>query len=146
MSGPSQSAGNQESYDTPRISEAEWEVMKQVWEAHPVTASDLVEKLGPARGWSGQTVKTLISRLVKKEVLGFEVQGKRYHYYPKVTQEDCVAAESQSFLSRVFGGSPSPLLAHFVQRSELGREEIEGLQKLLAAKEKQADANSRRKE
>lgn len=120
----------------PRITDAEWEVMNVIWENPPKTAQEVVLGLADARTWSPRTVKTLITRLVKKRVLEFEQLGQRYLYRPLVSREECVRAEGQSFLRRVAGGSLSPLLAHFVRESQLSAEEIAELRRILAEKER----------
>ncbi|MCI0589272.1 MAG: BlaI/MecI/CopY family transcriptional regulator [Planctomycetes bacterium] len=119
----------------PRISEAEWKVMRVLWEEHPRTASQVAQALGPQAAWTDRTVKTLLARLVKKGVLSTESDGKRYLYEPAVSREACVAAEGRSFVARVFDGSASPLLLHFVKRSRLTRGEIEELRRILEEKE-----------
>jgi BlaI family penicillinase repressor len=121
----------------PSISDAEWEVMAVLWDQSPLMASDLVERLaGPngTRGWSPRTVKTLLNRLVKKGALSYETQGKRYLYRPALRREQCVRAESRSFLSRVFGGAVGPMLVHFATHADLSPEEVEALQRVLARK------------
>ena len=122
----------------PRISEAEWDVMRVVWGKNPVTASDVAEVLSPKRGWSDRTVKTLLSRLVKKRALAFDVEGKRYLYRPRLARAACEQAESDSFLARVFGGAASPLLAYLVREKGLSRKEISELRRLLAERERSA--------
>jgi len=120
----------------PRISEAEWAVMRVLWEAEGATAArEVAQELGTTRDWSERTVKTLLARLVKKGVLGFETQGNRYLYHPLVSREECVQQESRSFLDRVFGGELSPLLASFVRSGELSREELDALRELLDQEE-----------
>ena len=121
--------------DTPKISEAEWEVMNVVWDQHPVTAQDVHSALGEARDWSPRTVKTLLGRLVKKGALGFEAEGKRYRYHARVSREECVRAESRSFLDRVLGGSASPLLATFLEEGQPSAAELAELRRLLDEKE-----------
>src|SRR5688572_5134769 len=120
----------------PNISEAEWEVMRVVWEGHPATANEIVERLAGEKDWSPRTVKTMLNRLVKKRALGFTEEGKRYLYRPLVSQEECVRDESRSFLDRVFGGALGPMLNHFVRNERLSAEEIAELKRLLAKKEK----------
>ena len=118
----------------PRISETEWEVMKVVWEQTPCPASRIIAALNlNQRGgsWHPKTVKAFLNRLVKKKALGFKLDGRAYLYHPLVRQNECAAAASQSFLERVFGGSLQPMLAHFVSRKRLSREEIRELKKLL---------------
>jgi BlaI family penicillinase repressor len=119
--------------DLPRISEAEWDVMRVVWERHPVTAATVAREVRSRRDWSVRTVKTLLSRLVRKGALDYEVDGKRYLYRPLVEREDCARAESRSFLDRVFGGAVRPALVHLVREADLSTEESTELLRLLDA-------------
>ena len=115
----------------PRISETEWEIMKVCWERSPGTAQEIIDALSAGDQWHPKTVKTLLNRLVKKRALGFKKSGRTYLYAPLVTENDCVAAESESFLDRVFGGSLHPLLAHFAETRKLSPVEILELKRLL---------------
>ena len=115
----------------PRISEAEWLVMKVVWKRPRAGAHEIVDALAETTSWTPATVKTLLSRLVKKKVLGFEKEGKSYLYFAKAPEADCQRAEAESFLKRVFDGSPTPMLAHFLEARKLTKKEIAGLERLL---------------
>ena len=118
----------------PNISEAEWEVMKVLWNKSPLTAKEIIDHLDNKTDWKPKTIKTLISRLVKKEVLGFKPEGKIYLYYPLYKENECVKAEGKSFLNRIFGGSVKPMLAHFLEEEELSPSEIDELKKILEKK------------
>lgn len=119
------------------ISAAEWEVMNVLWSAAgPMTAGDVIAALAGRRDWSPRTVKTLLNRLVGKGALGFDADGKRYLYRPRVSREACVRTEGRSFLSRVFGGAIGPMLIHFAAEAELSPEEVAALQRILAGKRK----------
>jgi BlaI family penicillinase repressor len=122
--------------NTPNISDAEWEVMRVIWEKSPIPANEVVERLGPLRGWSPQTIKTMLNRLVRKGALAFEAEGKRYLYRPRVTRDQCVRMESRSFLDRVFGGAAAPMLDYFVRNTRLSAEEIAELRRILSRKGK----------
>jgi BlaI family penicillinase repressor len=115
----------------PRISDAEWEVMLLLWEQSPLTAANVVATLAPVHNWNERTVKTLLSRLVKKGALSVEPDGKRYLYSAAVSRDACVRRESRTFLDRVFGGSASPMLAHFVREGGLNEKQIKELRSLL---------------
>ena len=121
---------------TPRITETEWEIMKVCWRCSPVSAQEIIDALAAPDPWHPKTVKTLLNRLVKKRALGFKKEGRAYLYEPLVAEKDCVTAESQSFLDRVFGGSLKPMLSHFVENRALTPGEIAELKKLLQPKDK----------
>jgi len=120
----------------PKISEAEWEVMKVIWDHPSLPASEVAERLSAQKDWSPRTVKTLLARLVRKRALAFKSDGVRYLYEPKVRKEDLVERESRTFLNRVFDGVTTPMLVHFVKNTKLSREEIQELKLILTEKEK----------
>ena len=119
----------------PRISDAEWEVMKVLWAESPATANEVVDKLD-GMGWSPKTIKTLINRLLKKGALDFKKRGRVYLYYPKLQQEECVRAEQKSFIKRVYGGSLVPMMANLIEDENLSQEELEELRRILNEKER----------
>src|ERR1051325_1153426 len=127
----------------PKISETEWEVMRVVWARHPVTASEIIDELSKGdASWHPKPTRTLLGRLVKKKALDYEARGRSYVYEPRVTERECVASASSSFLDRVFGGALRPLLAHFVEARQLQANELQELKELL---EKSASARKGRK-
>jgi BlaI family transcriptional regulator, penicillinase repressor len=119
---------------SPRISEAEWQVMDVLWTQSPQTANEIVERLARDTDWEPATIKTMLNRLVKKGALKFKAEGKRYLYAPAVTRDVSVRTEGRSFLDRVFGGAAGPLIAHFVEDAKLSRDEIAELRRLLDRK------------
>ncbi|HZO84611.1 MAG TPA: BlaI/MecI/CopY family transcriptional regulator [Verrucomicrobiae bacterium] len=118
----------------PRISDAEWTIMKVLWARSPASANQIIETPAIKRAMHPQVVRTLINRLVKKGVVGFKKEGRAHLFQPLVREADCVRAASKSFLARVFGGAFQPMLAHFLEHEELTDEDIEKLQRLLRKK------------
>ncbi len=113
------------------ISDAEWQVMNVVWDHQPLTAQDVVARLQEQADWAPATIKTMLHRLVRKEVLTYQSQGNRYVYRARARRSDCVRQESRSFLERVFGGESAPLVAHFLRNAKLSAAEIQQLRKIL---------------
>jgi len=123
----------------PSISDAEWQVMEVVWSAEPepIAANDVVAALESTTDWKDKTIRTMLNRLVNKGALGFEADGKRYLYKPKVARGACVRVQSRSFLSRVFGGATGAALLHFVEEHDLTPAEVEQLRRVLATRRKE---------
>lgn len=115
----------------PRISDAEWLVMQEVWRKPGISAQEVVDALSGVKDWSPATIKTLLNRLLKKGALDFRKAGKSYLYWPKATEEECRNAEAESFLQRVFNGSLTPMIAHFAKTRRLSKAEIAELRDLL---------------
>lgn len=122
--------------ETPKISDAEWEVMKAIWEKSPQTSSEIIEKTKPATKWSPKTIHTLIGRLVNKGALGVNKETQLYTYYPLVSEEKCKKEETRNFLKKVYDGSLNLLLVNFIKDEDLSSKEIEELKALLEDKDK----------
>ena len=116
---------------TVKISDSEWLIMAHLWEHSPQTAGEIVTALQTTSDWQPRTIRTLLSRLVKKGALGYSREGRSYLYRPNVTEKECVKAVSESFLDRVFGGAVQPMLSHFVSQKKLSKKEIEELKRIL---------------
>jgi BlaI family transcriptional regulator, penicillinase repressor len=114
---------------TERISDAEHAVMEVLWEDSPLTAQDVVERV--SRDWSANTVKTLLGRLLAKNIIAHEEAGRRYLYRPLVARGDYVEGESRRLIDRLFGGRLTPLVAHLAERDALSNDDIAEIEALL---------------
>lgn len=119
----------------PKISESEWQVMHVLWSNGSLTANEVVKELTGKTKWKPKTIKTLITRLMKKGAVKFEKEGRKYRYYPAVSQAECVRMERRSFVRRVYGGTTRPMLAAFLEDAKLSAEDISELRKILEQKE-----------
>jgi len=118
----------------PKISEAEWEVMNVLWEKSPRTASEVIQALQEKTDWKPKTIRTLLDRLVKKEVVGVSQHQKVYTFTPLYSQSECQRAEAKSFLNRIYGGTMKSMLVHFFEEESLTEEEIKELRNMLNEK------------
>ncbi|AVQ39251.1 CopY/TcrY family copper transport repressor [Clostridium botulinum] len=123
--------------DMPKISAAEWEVMKLLWKESPLTSEKIINSLTEKMDWSTQTVKTFITRLLKKEAISFEKVGRAYNYYPLISEDECIKAENQSFLQKVYDGAVGMLFTRFLEEETLSEEEIEELEQILKDKKEE---------
>ena len=132
----------------PQISDAEWEVMKAVWDggAAGLTAGDVVDAVVKVQAWHPRTIKTLLTRLVQKKAVDVRVEGRRYLYRARVGRDAALRRESRSFLSRVFGGAVAPAVVHLLEQSDLKLtpQEIEQLRAILERESGERDKATRR--
>lgn len=120
----------------PKIAESEWRVMQVLWQKGPQTANEIVNALQGEVRWKPRTIKTLISRLVKKGAVKYTDEGYRYRYTAAVNESKCIRSETKSFIGRVYQGAMKPALAAFLEDAELSDKEIDALQEILDQKRK----------
>lgn len=116
-----------------RIAISEWKVMEVLWQEPNILAAQVVHAL-TYTGWSDKTIKTLLSRLVKKGLIDYAKEGKSYRYYPLVNREDCIQQESKEFINKIFGGSGKEFMASFLKSENLSKDDIEELKNILNKK------------
>ena len=114
-----------------RLPDAELEVMQALWQCTPPAArADLEAILQKTHPMAMTTLLTLLTRLSEKKFLSIEKQGRRSVYTPLVSREEYQAAQSKTFVEKLFGGSMSAFAAALCQ-SRLRREELQGLRQPL---------------
>ena len=117
-----------------KISPAEWEVLNVLWEKSPATGAEVCAALAGEQEWHPKTVGTFLARLVEKGIVKVRREGKANVYAPLKSRRQCIRAEGDSFLRRVFRGSCGPMLLHFVEQADLSPAEIRELERALKQK------------
>ena len=77
------------------------------------------------------TVKTLLSRLVAKQAVATEPDGKRFLYTPVLARADYLGGESKRLVERLFGGRAAPLFAHLAETEALTEADLAEIEALL---------------
>ena len=121
--------------DYPRVSDAEWEVMKVLWENSPLTSSEVIEAIKRDTDWSPKTIHTLISRLVKKNAISVDKSTSFYKYTPLVSQNELRKVETKSFIEKIYNGSLQLLISNFIKEETLTEKEIQELKRILDEKD-----------
>ncbi len=114
------------------ISEAESVVLEVLWQRGSGYVEDVMSALPGDREWHESTVKTLLSRLVKKGALRTVMEGRKFRYLPGLKREHWLSAETKSLVDRLFDGRIAPLVAHFSKQQKLSPQDVLELKKLIA--------------
>ena len=115
----------------PQISEAEFEVMKIVWQYAPVSTNEITDRLMKTTSWGAKTIQTLIKRLTNKGALTYEKEGRVYVYTPLVKENEYISQQSNSFLRRFYDGDITAMLSAYIKNDRLSAEEIGTLRSIL---------------
>lgn len=123
------------------ISEAEWEIMRVVWANVTVTSREVIDILTDKMDWKESTIKTLIGRLVNKEVLKTEKEGRRFIYSANISEKESVRSYSEDILDRVCDTKDVLVVQHLIKDAKLSQENIKDLIRLLEDKAESAPEN-----
>jgi BlaI family penicillinase repressor len=116
-----------------KLSEFELDVMAHFWSDGDLSAPELFERFGEARGVTYSTVKTIVDRLEQKGAIErVSKDGRTIFYRPAVKQERLQKPLLKSLVRRLFGGDLRPLFAQLLRDERLSDEDLEYVQKLVA--------------
>lgn len=121
-----------------QISDAEWQVMKIIWMQGEQTSTDLIKVLEKRFSWTKSTIQTLLARLVEKECLTREKQGKSFVYSALLTQEDSKKLLVQDIKDKVCSRRMKQLLADLIKECDFTLADLEGLEEVISKKKASA--------
>lgn len=113
------------------LSISEWYVMESLWAESPKVGSRVVADLKESVGWSRSTTLTMLKRMTDKGLIACQEGENMKVYCPLLDRGEAARQETENFLDRVYHGSLSLLLNHFVEEQALSREDIAQLRKIL---------------
>ncbi len=114
-----------------KLTEAEWQIMNALWQKHPATAREIMDRLPPGVNWAYTTIKTMLTRLVEKQAVGEVKQGNASVYEPLVTQQKARLSAFRSLLDQAFDGAVGPLVHFLAEEKQLTAKEKKELRKIL---------------
>ncbi|MEA4815899.1 MAG: BlaI/MecI/CopY family transcriptional regulator [Lachnospiraceae bacterium] len=120
------------------LSNGEWKIMNILWEKSPITIAEIVSALRDDTAWTKATVFMMLSRMGKKGAVRFEEGGRSKFFYPVWNKENSAINETESFLSRVYGGSLKLMLSSMTDQKSLTKEDIDELYSILKKAEEEA--------
>lgn len=116
---------------TVSLSNSEWRIMKNLWEQHPKTATQLIKAMEAETGWAKSTTKTLLKRMEQKGCIAYRDGEKAREYYPLLKREEAVESETSSFLNRIYNGSLGLMVNTLVKKRDIPEEEMEELYRII---------------
>ena len=114
-----------------KLTKAEWQIMNALWEKHPATARDVMERLPAGVKWAYTTIKTMLTRLVEKQAVSEAKQGNTSVYDPLVSQRKARISAFRSLVDQAFDGAMGPLVHFLVEEKQLTPKQQTELAKLL---------------
>ena len=105
------------------------EVMEPLWAEGPQTAGALAKKLADSCGWNRNTTYTVIKKLIDKGAVARSDPG--FLCTPMVTRQEVQRLETDSLITRLFGGSKTQFLSAFLSEKDLTPAEAAQLRELI---------------
>lgn len=116
------------------ISDSEMVVMRAIWTLQEATVDQISCKIADSNDWSVATIKTLLGRLVKKEMLTTTKAGRKFIYRPTLSECQAVGLMGQEFLDKVCAKKHVDVLVNLIDDAQLTAENLQQISEALATK------------
>lgn len=123
------------------LSGAETEILRLVWQLGKGTVQNVCDRLPKDRDITYATVQTLLRRLEKKGYVRHKTVGKAHVFSPAVEQEDVISSAVGSFLDRLFGGDPVPLMHYLARHGKISEGDIARLKSVIDSGQTESEGN-----
>ena len=114
-----------------KLTDAEWQIMKALWQDWPATARQIADRLGDDVNWAYTTIKTMLSRLSDKKAVKEAKQGNVSVYEPIITRPVAQRKALTSLVNQAFDGAFGPLMHFLLEDQKLSDTQKEELLKAL---------------
>ncbi len=118
------------------LTEAEWEIMKVVWDKEPCAAGTVQEALAKSRDRAYSTVKTTMDRMTEKGFLEIEKIRNLQLFRSCISEVDAKRGEFRKMLKRAFDGALTPMMQFLIEHEGLSKKQASQLRKLVNKAEK----------
>ncbi|MBQ3829068.1 MAG: BlaI/MecI/CopY family transcriptional regulator [Aeriscardovia sp.] len=115
------------------ISGCEWQVMALLWQG-PSCSREICGKCADKFGWSPSTVKTYLSRLVKKGFAEAEKKRGCFEYRAKKSQGECMQERTEKLAEETCLCDQKAMILNLIKNCPLSPKDAEEIKKALDEK------------
>ena len=113
-----------------KLTKAEEEIMKMIWEYGETSVSQLIEKMEEPKP-PHSSVSSIVRILEKKEFVGHRQEGRSFVYYPVVDKKDYSRFSIRKIVKNYFEGSMNELVSFLVKEEDLSLNELESIRQKI---------------
>lgn len=119
-----------------KITDAELEILKVLWQNEPLTANQIVDEVSRHKAWNVKTIRTLIYRCEEKEAVFADRSQREILYRPAISRKDYTRQTQRSLADKLFNGSMSRMMLNFMEEVKLSEDELAELKEIIRHAEK----------
>ena len=112
------------------LSKTEEQLMQYLWKLEKAFMKDLLI-IYPEPKPATTTIATLLKRMIDKGFVAYKLYGNAREYYPLVKKKDYFAKHVNGLIKTFFNDSASQFASFFTEETNLTKEELEDLKKLI---------------
>ena len=118
------------------LGELQLKIMKVLWEHSEATVAEVHKNLSTETELAYTTIATMLRKMEARGLVKYRVEERRFLYRPAIKAEEVTRKMSTHLVERLFEGSLADMVSHLLTTHEVSPEELDKLEKLIAARKK----------
>ncbi len=114
-----------------KLTATELEFMNILWALEEGGVNDVRDQLPSSRELAYTSVATILRLLEQKKVLKSRKQGREHIFTPQISKHEYERSALNQVVRSVFDNTPSALVLRLLSNSEIPKEEMETIRKLI---------------
>ena len=113
-----------------QLSKTEEQLMQYLWKLETAFMKDLLNAYTEPKP-ANTTVATLLKRMTGKGFVAYKLYGNAREYYPLVKKKDYFSKHVNGLIKNFFNDSSSQFASFFTKETNLTKQELEDLKKII---------------
>ena len=114
-----------------KLGDLQLEIMKILWRRKRGTVAEVLEELGPDRSLAYTTVATMLRKMEARDLVRHFNEGRTFVYEAAYEEASVTRNLANDLVEKVFEGSLSSLVSHFLSTQDVAEEELDRLEALV---------------
>jgi len=109
-----------------KLSQTEEKLMRYLWKLEKAYMKDLIKSYDDPKP-ATTTIATLLKRMINKNIVTYETNGKNRLYRPLVSKAAYFNKKMTTLVTDFFGNSKTQFASYFTENSDFSTEELKEL-------------------
>ena len=128
---------------SPRLTAPQLALLKVLWERSEATVAEMQRALHGERPLAASTIATLLSRLEKRGIVAYRIEGRQYVYRSVLNERDAREHALVEVTQGLFEGNIATMVSQLLSSHELRPGDLARVKALVEAKEKELEKRRR---
>jgi len=122
---------------SPRLTAPQLAVLRVLWERAEATVAEMQRALHPDRPLAATTIATLLSRLEKRRIVAYRIEGRQYVYRAVLSESEARQHALVEVTKGLFEGDIATMVSQLLSSHELRPGDLARVKALVEAKEQE---------
>ena len=118
-----------------KISQSEFSIMQVLWSQNQATSQEVINLLSESSDLQSHTIQGMLSRMVRKGIVGVRKHGRYNIYFPTITEEDRLRAAPIDPTNHICSRKIGKRIVEMIENNSLSFTDLAAIQNALTAKQ-----------